>query len=283
MRKFVSFLAFTVLIFSISYSINVPTDGLYGHWTMDNRSGSTLIDDSGKGNSLAMNGSVQLDQTGYEGFSIGFPTQDENNYFYINDANQNGLDGMSNITVGAWVLCNLSSGGRGAVLSKWTSGVEENASYLLTRESDDRMYFLVTNGSGRGVYQYARTGGAFPTGSWTHIAGVGQIGRFLVFVNGSSAGSTTSGPYPGSIGNSPCPFMLGRLTIDFDEWPAHDRLRWRGFIDDTCVYNRALSDVEISYLMSGAPVPTATNTPAPTNTPNTPSAGVNSSTWLEYK
>jgi hypothetical protein len=80
-------------------------------------------------------------------------------------------------------------------------------------------------------------------GQWYHLVGVRDTsaGTLKLYVNGTLAGSTSSCVAPTATGNT----VIGRAKyggnqVDF----------WRGAIDQVHVYDRALTDTEVTQLYS---------------------------------
>ena len=106
--------------------------------------------------------------------------------------------------------------------------------------------------------------GEITTGQWYHIAAVYYGSNMSIYKNGVQAASTAK---TGSISNGNASVALGNQPLN-----AGSRA-FDGLLDEVCLYDKALSAAEISYIMtngcvsSGNPTPTNTSTATPTNTP----------------
>jgi len=78
--------------------------------------------------------------------------------------------------------------------------------------------------------------------TWYHVVAVYTGTQLKIYVNGvqngasvNSTGSMTTNTKSVFIGGDP-------------EFPANTRARWKGDLDDVYIFNRALSDTEITTL-----------------------------------
>ena len=107
--------------------------------------------------------------------------------------------------------------------------------------------------------------GAITTGQWYHVAAVYNGSNMIIYKNGVQAASTAKS---GSITN-------GNASVAFGNQPAGAGARaFDGLLDEVCLYDKALSPTEISYIMTNGcvsngnpptPTPTSTATPAGSN------------------
>jgi len=198
----------------------VPTGPLVGYWKMDelNR-GDACIDSSGNGNIGVPHGTTVVD--GKSNRARSFNGRDD----YIEIPSITISDA---ITVAAWVYSdNFVQNG---------SVVAKNAIYVqwaLFFEADGLLKWRGA-GSGNGVVCAAPS-----NHNWHHIVGRQKGTAGSLYVDGVLC---AAGNFP-AIGNAPTPISIGRFnTLGFRSFT--------GQIDEVRIYNRALSDSEISQLFT---------------------------------
>ena len=141
----------------------------------------------------------------------------------------NSLDLTNAMTLEAWVRPTALSDWR-TVLFKERPGAA--STYSLWASEGSRPEVASFNGS---TYAEAPGTGALPLNTWSHIAGTLSAGTLRFYLNGTQVGSVAA---PGTMPNSTGPLRIGGNAI-WPEWFA-------GQIDEVRVYNRALSQSEIS-------------------------------------
>ncbi|MES2659557.1 MAG: LamG-like jellyroll fold domain-containing protein [Verrucomicrobiota bacterium] len=150
----------------------------------------------------------------------------------------------TDITVAAWI--NWDGGGNWQRVFDFGNGTTQN--FMLTPKSaSNTMRFVIVNG---GAEQQLNV--AVPaTGQWVHIAVTlsGDTGK--LFVNGAVANT-------GTITINPSDFSPTKNYLGKSQWP--DAL-FDGRIEDFRVYNRALSQAEITALQTVNQPPVFTTNP----------------------
>ena len=164
-----------------------------------------------------------------------------------------------------------------------TTGVPANNGYELLLASGGFVSFRVNQQASADTFR-VNSGIPYPVSNsaWMHIAGVYDGTTMRIYINGvedlTGAGVFTSGRAgPASILTNALPLRIG--TDSNVGTPASG---FNGQLDDTRVYNRALTACEINAVAGGTGCGTATptntagpptDTPSPTNTTtNTPTA-----------
>lgn len=128
-------------------------------------------------------------------------------YMEITDGAQTDLDGMSNLTIEAWVRP-ASLGTLQTIVSKLAG--PSNLSYVLAITAAGEVSFGVSaNGTAFGTHIQAPSS-AFVTDSWYHIAATwnGTTGQTEILVEGESEGTNASGQ-TGTIFDGSAPFQIG--------------------------------------------------------------------------
>ncbi len=209
--------------------------GLVGWWTFDgvNTGATYTTDKSGNGNTGTRNSGVAV-TAGKIGQAMKLDGVDDN----INILNSTSLNtANSQITVSFWTRNNVNPAqydglmGRNAT-TEWTNG------WGFFYQSATEIRFFIQSFSAN-VASATLT----PT-NWNHVVGVWNGSSIRIFINGVEG---TSDSYSGTMTTTD-PLTLGRLF--------NNLYNINGLIDDTRVYNRALSVREIQqlYQMGGGKI-----------------------------
>ncbi len=157
------------------------------------------------------------------------------------------LEGMSALTIAAWVLPrNLASHEGMSIVSK----------RITTGNADSYNLFVWTGQLVEARVNYAgiiRSTTALEDNTWYHIAlvfdGQGNAGeKMKIYINGVLE---TSGDHPDNTVDE------GGASVWIGELDANRGFAWDGIIDEVRLYNHALSEVEILSAMEGKPWPYA--------------------------
>ena len=195
-----------------------------GYWPLDEGSGTVAHDSADGYDATLVNGPTWTD--GHTGKALHFDGQDD-----YADTGTNILDTTGNYSVAAWVQLDDLNGFQTAVSQ---DGISASAFFLQYSDADDRLAFSFS-----GVRALAPT--PPQTGQWYHLVGVRDVvsDQLKLYVDGQLAGTTSACPGEASQGHT----VIGRAKyagnqVDF----------WHGKIDQVHVYDRALSDAEVSEL-----------------------------------
>jgi hypothetical protein len=205
--------------------------GLVGHWTMaqDSLKGSLLADKTPYENDGTIYGATfTTDRKGQANKAMSF--NGSNNY--IDCGNNSSLDITDEITISAWIKYDGNDN---------ETIVQKNGSNYYSGDYNLRMY-----GNGlsfglmiEGVFMGARTNSLPTAGVWHHCLGTynGNVMRvYLDMLPGNNL--ITSG----TIDSSPDEHLfIGKRIIS-------PYMFFNGLIDDVRIYNRALSEEEITLL-----------------------------------
>ena len=207
-------------------------------------------DASGNGNDGIIHGNASW-VAGKYGQAMQF---DGTTYVEIPDKTNSGFDGVSGLTVQAWVRMNTHHD-NGIIVKLITPGVHWPCVYNLETWSDQMAYFGVNQDTGEWVF------GPYPLNEWFHIAGVFDNGKEVLYINGQKIGEVTD-PIK-ILPDSDLPVYIG--CVD----PAN--YFFKGELDDIAIYNRALTQAEIQRDMGSI-------SPASVN-----SVGKLANTWAAIK
>jgi hypothetical protein len=185
--------------------------------------GTTTADEAGSHDGTLVNGPTWT--TGINGNALQF-----NNSYVDTGASLVDTE-VNNYTVAAWVRLDSLGGFQTAVSQ---DGNVNSGYFLQYSGADNRFAFSFV-----GVRALAP---APPTpGQWYHLAGVRDTGTgtLKLYVNGALAGTATSCVGAAAPGNT----VIGRAKFNGGQVDF-----WRGAIDQVHVYDRALTDTEVTQL-----------------------------------
>jgi len=218
-----------------SHDSPATSDGLVGHWKMDeaswNGTAGEVIDASGNGNHGVRSGNATTAGGKYGNGGTFDGTGD-----YVTVADVASVQAGTTFTSSAWVkLSGLGSDRR--IIDKTNNGT----GYALVSNSGTPQ-FITGNGS---TYDTLNGTSTFATGAWYHVVGTISNGKKKIFVNGvmeAEANVTFSGA---GVATS---LKLG------DRNGTSQGIT--GQLDDVRIYNRALDATEIRnlYLLGPGPV-----------------------------
>jgi hypothetical protein len=216
----------------------VPTNGLVGWWPFNGNAN----DESGNGNHGTVNGAtLTSDRNGVGGKAYYFSSA---NCATRIDANLNTTSIQSGLTISIWVL-KSGNGCIGPRLLEIYNTVDGPGSAGWSWDNSN--YATFGSQTSNGTYVYS-TFNPKPNNVWTNLVYTndGVKGRF--YQDGVLINSVTSSGNP-ILGNIAA---FGRMNH-----PAWDA--FNGKLDDIAIYNRALSQIEITGLYTGIPQCTASS------------------------
>jgi len=227
------------------------SDGLVGYWKMDESSWGTpncsdevVLDSSGNGN----NGKACPATTGPTGAAAGkfgnagdFDGEDD--YINLVTATTLGInDATSPFTMAFWFKTNAA--GEKYFIDNYDGGAGDISIRLDGGKIET--FLQDTSGNNNGTPQY---GSGYNDDSWHHVVITWNgAGKEIVYVDGSSLGSTNSTTITGS-------FETG-AAFQFAARPSGPAYL-DGEMDEVRIYNRALSPKEVRDLYNWAPGPVA--------------------------
>ncbi len=207
--------------------------GLVGYWHLDENTSSTAYDASGRGNSGILTNSPTW-QTGANcktGSCLNF--NGTNNYIAISDAT---ALRPAALTITAWVKTSATTQ-TGCIVAKQLS-TGTNNSYALYADAG-KMTICV--GPSGGSCAGSVDPNDLPSNTWTHFAGVFNESTTTLYRNAVQIDTDAQAI---TVGYDANPIHIG---ADSDDAVSTPETCWfNGNIDETRVYNRALSATEIA-------------------------------------
>ncbi len=199
--------------------------GLVGYWTFNEGTSTRAIDQSGNGNHGDITGSVWT--TGKFSKALSF---DGTGNQLVTIPHSTTMSPTDAVTVSAWVYITESTN-RG-ILEKTISGAV-NRQFLLFTEGG-RFQFRVV----KTTYYTVASDENVPLNTWVHVVGTYDGATVRIYINGVLQAATQSiaGPLDGGSGVT----VIGSL--------GSSAYRMNGKIDEVRLYNRALSQSDVSAL-----------------------------------
>jgi hypothetical protein len=214
-------------------------DGLVGYWPFDEGGGTKAYDYSGHGN----HGTIY--RATWEDGKVGGALNIHGGW-YVDAGEDSSLKITDHVTMAAWIRIRLprSTKGPRRIIGQNHEGVRN---YHLYVEGNGRgLWRLHMSNSGRNGTEHA--GGVSPyllqRDVWYHVAGVITTeygGSHRYYVNGELVAERSG------YGFDRLRTDAGRTHIGMPKWAFY------GLVDDVRIYNRALSNEEVSRLAAWRP------------------------------
>jgi hypothetical protein len=214
----------------------VPTNGLVGWWPFNGNAN----DESGNNNNGTVNGAtLTADRFGNAGKAYGF---DQVSQQAITGTLAN--FGSAELSVSVWGKHKTGKTGdlpvNGFQPFEWLVGIGSPTAIAPTNEA---FCFGVYNNSSNisaGGWGNLTLNGCTIDTIWKQYVVTFSQGQFKAYQNGQLTGTSQ-----GQLNISSFPFAFGRQLFGINEF-------WNGSLDDIAIYNRALTQLEITSLYQGA-------------------------------
>ena len=261
-----------ILITSMSFAQvpnYVPTNGLVGWWPFNGNAN----DESGNGNNGTVNGAtLTSDRNGIANKAYSFDGIDD----YINILFSSSLHGQTG-TINVWIKTNGIFTTQKSIFSQ-SSGRPQ-----LVAESQGESGNQSTNSAAiqwkatNGLFPCAQSNSAVDISEWLMITANYSSDTFKIYINGINETITNTALTQDNCSQNN--FQIGGFyqtnsncgsSIGFSQM-------FDGFIDDICIWNRALTDCEIKNLYNGG-VPNSSQTQSALDTYTWP---VNNQTYTQ--
>jgi hypothetical protein len=208
-------------------------DGLVAYWNMDGDATEPVntLDGTAQGDTTFNASGIVIGSTNHAAFD---GTGD-----YIEVANDAELNLTTAISVSGWIDVDTSAAQQGTIVSKWDDLGVNQRGYLLALHTDDTPRFYISH-----------TGADFPsavgvalTDGWHHLVGTydNLTGDIKLYVDGTLVATTNS---PGTIFSNSESLLIGAN----DGFGGVNRKFTTGSVDEVRIYNKALSDTEVTRL-----------------------------------
>lgn len=223
----------------------VPTNGLVGYWPFNGNAN----DESGNGNNGTVNGATLISDR--NGNSLNAYNFSNNNYIQL--PNTLGFENQSQFSLSYWVQIPSNNIG-GCVFNQWLTGPGGSGSNLgiqTTINSSGQIEICQLGGCPGGINYTSNV----VTTTWNNITLTfnGNLTNNLkwnIYINNVFLGSFGNSQTPGLMGNSSPRLTLIGASSGFSGGPITSN--FKGNIDDIGIWNRALSQQEITNLYNSA-------------------------------
>ena len=214
--------------------------GLVGYWPFC----GNALDESGNGNNGTVNGAtLTTDRFGNAGSAYGF--DGVNNYIQVPDNGDSTLDLTKNFSISAWAKIDSLIGNGPTMLSKHIGNVDNIGSYEFivgkVPTNDYKLSFQATPNFSLNAYSNYSS---FIKELWVNYSiTYDYIGEnLLYYVNGIRVDSIHVNF---DVSNTDIDFLIGCTFLN--NTSTYDYF-WKGSLDDIAIWNRALSQNEITQL-----------------------------------
>ncbi len=222
------FCALFFIVSSLSHADT--TTGLVGWWKLDEGSGNSALDSSGKGNTGDLTGHAPTWTSNCKRNScLSFNGSSE----FVTVPNVSALVTNSNMSLTAWVKTSSSGGNSlGGICG------------IRNAESDTAFYIFQLNATTIEVRFRDSAGNTYTTSFaitadiWVHVALIYDGSNIYAYKNGTLAVSTAAS---GVFTRTDIPFEIGKSSPDVTWW-------YDGQVDDIRLYNRALTTSDLYML-----------------------------------
>ncbi|MCR9014614.1 LamG-like jellyroll fold domain-containing protein [Aquiflexum gelatinilyticum] len=207
--------------------------GLIGYWTMEEGSGMTLMDQSGKNNHLSIQNTTGATWVqGVKGNALALAGRN-----FASIPHNSSLEITSALSMTAWVKA--TSVHRGTILYKsagkgfelWFT-IDGKIEFRLNRASNGTTYRILSN------FSYNNS-----LNQWIHVAASFDGRTMKIYVNGEEDASKTFTTF--NIGTTSGNLVLGSMD---------GIQRWQGSLDEIRLFNRSLSLEEILLAMNSSSI-----------------------------
>lgn len=211
----------------------VSEDGLIAHWALDESSGTTAPDSAGFTDGTLINGPVWQSGFGRLQGALEFDGVDD----YV-DLGTLDVEGGAGLTISAWINADDFDLHDARFISKATGTSGRDHYWMLSTISGTGLRFRLKTG---GTTTTLKSGtGQLQPGVWYHVAATYDGTKMRIYKDGIEVVSTSK---TGAVAIDPT------VSVAIGNQPAGAGSRaYDGLIDDVKIYNRALTQSEITAL-----------------------------------
>ena len=207
--------------------------GLVGYWSMNQKTGATLVDNSGSGNDGTLEPAPMANSPQYVdsmveqyGNALSFDGIDD----YVDCGGDSSLNILNDVTVEAWIKPSSVVGIQ--VMVAKSGGTVGTTQYELKRDGAT-LQFVVTDGVGEFVAEIT----GLVVDNWFYVAGTHKDGDVKVYLD-AVEGIPDFFPGVKSV-------TVEKVAIGARK-PSVSELFFKGLVDEVRVYNRTLLQEEIT-------------------------------------
>ncbi len=227
-------LILAAFLVSYGYSQTCPT-GMVSYWKLEETSG-TVLDDAYGTNNAATDVPLGSDASGRVGSAV---ILSGSNTVDIASATAFNFPANSGFTVEFWIkFTDVSFGmydhiviGRGDPYvsgTYWAIGTEHNTG---------KIFFDLRDANGN--FQSLISASSYNNGAWHHVVAVREIHKNVLYIDGSPVASVTY-DYPSNFSSS------SHISVGYLLRNGDPEYRYAGSLDELAIYNRSLTQLEIT-------------------------------------
>ena len=216
------------------------------HWSFDEGQGTTTWDGTENNNDGTLgDGSCQPGTStcpswvsGKYGSALNFDGSDD----YVNMGDQSSLEGMSAITIEAWIKpTSLSFPNSGAIVNKYWDGTDRSYHYFITK-SGQLAFRLPTDTDNDNDTAYSSS--TMSVNQWYHVVGTWDSADDIIRIYINSEADNTKAQPGNSVRTNSSPVWIGR-----DYYDNVPRDEFFGTIDDVRIYDyaRTADEIRLDY------------------------------------
>ena len=217
--------------------------GLVGHW-IGGGSGNTWVDRSGYGrHGTLTNGPLWTLGEGGKRNAVEF--DGSNDYVDFNNTSNPLLSATGDWTIAVWANTSTIATGEAELFGQYIAAASNGR--LLLRRSGSKWVLFLGNTATLGTVSVTGTT-TIVVGQWYHVIARRIGNTFTLYVNGNQDATNTDGSTRSIWQGGSMLGLRTNVATAYNDLPHVDK--FKGRLDDVRVYNRALSEAEISLLAS---------------------------------
>ncbi len=224
--------------------------GLVGYWKLDEDVSGTVTDLSSTGN----NGTLQNDTAIVDTAPLPVPVTGKTLRFdgstYVDAGDIDALDGLSQLSIAAWINSDDAGSGNDNIVSKWS---DTGQGFVLRLQAGGQIEVLLSDdGSNFAQYWYDADIGA---GEWAHVAMSLDVSSgtpdLKVFRDGAEV-TLTGSSNPSNLDMTTLSSTASTLKIGARESTGGSIVQYfNGEIADVQIYDAVLDEADLSTVMAG--------------------------------
>ena len=214
-------------------------DGLVGAWLFDDNSGNKVIDSSEKGHDGELVGNAKIDKNG----KIGSAVSTDGTEAYVMIPDHEDFKFKGDFSIVCWFQNETLPADNSGIVTKGYhkpsggAGGDSKPWYLVYYITTGTVDFYLRDTKGANSHAIGKT--AINDNKWHHVACMKAGNKVKVYIDGKDDG--TADAVDDVYGNNDQPLVF---MVHFDRW-------LKGMIDEVAIFNRAISDKEITQIMGG--------------------------------
>jgi len=213
-------------------------NGLVGAWLFDDNEGNKAIDSSGKGHDGELIGNAKLDKNGKYGSAVS--TDGTEAYVMVPDSED--FEFKDDFTIACWFQNETAPADPSGIVTK---GYDKTAA----NGGDAKPWYLVYYLNAGTIDMFLRDTQAtnsravgkttIKDAKWHHVVGMKAGNKVKIYIDGKEDGSADAVDAVYGQNDKPLVFM-----VHYERW-------LKGMIDEVAIFNRAITDKEITQIMGG--------------------------------